>query len=133
MILLDSDVLIAHLRGIGPARDWMLRARRETGPLAVSVVSVVEVAAGMRSAERVEVRRLLASLRTYPISERIAWVAAEAMRAHRRSHPGIGLGDYLLAGTAIAEGVELATLNVKHFPMLPGLAPPFRLQQGHPA
>ncbi|MGH9066797.1 MAG: type II toxin-antitoxin system VapC family toxin, partial [Acidimicrobiales bacterium] len=49
MILLDSDVLIAHLRGVGAARDWLVTTRRETGRLAASVVSVVEVAGGMRS------------------------------------------------------------------------------------
>ncbi|MBN9607768.1 MAG: hypothetical protein BGO26_09890 [Actinobacteria bacterium 69-20] len=70
MILVDSDVLIAHLRGI-------------------------EV--------------------------------AQFLRRYRRSHSGIGLGDYLIAATADTEGVELATLNVKHFPMFEGLQAPFAL------
>jgi predicted nucleic acid-binding protein len=62
VILIDSDVLIAHLRGERAARDWMLEVRRTTGPLSTSVVSVVEVAGGMRSQERREVGRLFASL-----------------------------------------------------------------------
>ena len=127
MILVDSDVLIAHLRGEAGARDWMLQARRATGPLATSAVSVVEVAGGMRSQERQEVGRLFASLRTFSANDRIAWRAAELMRTHRRSHVGIGLGDYLVAATAQIEGCELATLNVRHFPMFPGLQPPFGL------
>jgi len=127
VILVDSDVLIAHLRGEDGARDWMLQARRATGPLATSAVSVVEVAGGMRSQERQEVGRLFASLRTFSANDRIAWRAAELMRTHRRSHVGIGLGDYLVAATAQIEGCELATLNVRHFPMFPGLQPPFGL------
>ncbi|MHB1988529.1 MAG: PIN domain-containing protein [Acidimicrobiales bacterium] len=127
MILVDSDVLIAHLRGVSTARDWLVRVRRETGPLATSVVSVVEVAGGMRSPERREVGRLLASLHTFPVSERIAWRAAELMRSHRRSHGTIGLGDYLVAATAELEGLELATLNVRHFPMFKELKAPFQL------
>jgi predicted nucleic acid-binding protein len=126
VILVDSDVLIAHLRGESGAKDWMLQARRRaTGPLAISAVSVVEVAGGMRSQERREVGRLFASLRAFPNNDRIAWRAAELMRTHRRSHAGIGLGDYLVAATAQIEGCELATLNVRHFPMFPGLQPPF--------
>ena len=39
--------------------------------------------------------------------------------------PRIGLGDYLIAATALIEGLELATLNVRHYPMFPGLARPF--------
>jgi predicted nucleic acid-binding protein len=125
VILVDSDVLIAHLRGEPGARDWMSQARRATGPLATSAVSVVEVAGGMRSQERREVGRLFASLRTFPANDRIAWRAAELMRTHQRSHAGIGLGDYLVAATAQIEGCELATLNIRHFPMFPGLRPPF--------
>ena len=125
MILVDSDVLIAHLRGVAAAREWLLSARRDTGPLATSVVSIAEVAGGMRSAERRDVTRLLASMHSFAISERIAWQAAELMRAHRHSHTGIGLGDYLIAATAQVEGLDLATLNVRHFPMFKGLAAPF--------
>jgi len=127
VILVDSDVLIANLRGIPAARDWLLAARRDTGPLAVSVVSVTEVAGGMRSPERRQVSRLLSSMRNFPVTERIAWLAAEFMRAHRRSHLGIGLGDYLIAATAEVEGLDLATLNVRHFPMIEDLRAPFRL------
>jgi hypothetical protein len=36
VILVDSDVLIANLRGIPAARDWLLAARQDTGPLGVS-------------------------------------------------------------------------------------------------
>jgi hypothetical protein len=125
VILVDSDVLIAHLRGVGAARDWMLRARRDQGRLAASVVSVAEVGGGMRSREGAEVTRLLASLQIWPVDERVAWSAAELMRDHRAAHSGIGPGDYLVAATALVGGMELATLNVRHFPMFQGLRPPF--------
>jgi predicted nucleic acid-binding protein len=127
VILVDSDVLIAHLRGERVATEWLLEARRATGPLATSAVSVVEVAGGMRSQERREVGRLFASLRTFPVNERVAWRAAELMRTYRRSHTGIGLGDYLVAATAETEGCDLATLNVRHYPMFARLRPPFKL------
>ena len=95
--------------------------------MAVSVVTVVEVGGGMRSPERREVTRLFSSLHVISVTERIAWRAAELMRLHRRAHSGIGLGDYLVAATADVEGLDLATLNVRHYPMFPGLAAPFAL------
>jgi predicted nucleic acid-binding protein len=79
----------------------------------------------MRSPERREVTRLLASLHLFAVGEQIAWTAADLMRRYRRSNPGIGLGDYLVAATALVEGLELATLNVRHFPMIEGITPPF--------
>ena len=125
MILLDSDVLIEHLRGNTAARDWLVSARRSSGPLAISAVSLTEIAGGMRSPERREVVRLLGSMHRFGVSEQVAWRAATLMREYRRSHAGIGLGDYLIAATALTEGLELATLNVRHYPMFPELTRPF--------
>jgi hypothetical protein len=39
----------------------------------------------------------------------------------------VGLGDFLIAATADVEGLDLATLNVRHFPMIDGLEAPFQL------
>jgi len=128
VILVDTDVLIAHLRGIAAARDWLLAARTEAGvSLAASVVTATEILGGMRSTERTAVARLLASLRLQPVNEVIARRAGELMREYRRSHSAVGLGDYLVAATAKVQGLDLATLNVKHFPMFEDLRPPFRL------
>ena len=41
MILVDSDVLICHLRGTDVARDWHADTRR-AGSLATSVVCIAE-------------------------------------------------------------------------------------------
>lgn len=126
VILVDSDVLIAHLRGIGAARDWLLNARKHA-PLAISVVSIAEIVGGMRSAERREVWRLLGLFRVEPATEIVARRAGELMRQYRRSYSGIGLGDYLVAATADVKGLHLATLNVRHFPMFEDLQPPFSM------
>jgi predicted nucleic acid-binding protein len=125
VILVDSDALIAHLRGVDAARTWMLDARARSGPLAVSAVSVAEIVGGMRSAERREVWQLFAVMQIESVSEVAARRAGELMRRFRRSHASIGLGDYLIAGTVETLGLELATLNVRHFPMFKGLRPPF--------
>lgn len=126
VILVDSDVLIAHLRGIGAARDWLLSTRKQV-PLAISVVSIAELVGGMRSAERREVWGLLGSFRVEPATEIIARRAGELMRQYRQIHSGIGLGDYLVAATADVKGLHLATLNVRHFPMFEDLQPPFSM------
>lgn len=124
MIVVDTDILIAHLRGSEPARSWLSK-RRLAGPLSVSVVSIAELTGGMRSTERREVWRLLSILRAEPVTEPVGRRAGELMRGYRSSHHGIGIADYLIAATAELRGAELATLNVRHFPMFPDLAPPF--------
>jgi predicted nucleic acid-binding protein len=126
VILVDTDVLIAHLRGVEPARGWLARARGD-GPLWVSVVTVAELTGGMRSGGRRQVSALLAALRVKPVSEATARRAGDFQRSFRRSHSGIGLADYLIAATADLDGLDLATLNTRHFPMFDGLRPPFAL------
>ena len=127
MILVDADVLVASLHGVDAARDWLRDARARTGRLAVSVVTNAEIIGGTRPPERREVTRLLNSLRALPVTDMIAHRAGELRRRYRQSHATIGLVDYLIAATAGVHGLELATLNTKHFPMFAGLTPPFEL------
>jgi predicted nucleic acid-binding protein len=129
VILVDSDVLIANLRGIDSAHTWLTKARTEHGRLAVSAVTVAEITGGMRSPERREVNRLLSTLRTMPITGAISHRAGEFRRRYRRAHSSISIADYLIAATADLHGLPLATLNVRHFPMFDGLSAPF--QWGH--
>lgn len=126
-MLVDSDVLIAHLRGHPGARAWLVDARR-AGRLAVSAVSIAEVTGGMRSGERHEVRRLLASFDCEQVTREVAERAGEFRGRFRRSHAGISTPDYLVAATAALRGLPLATLNVRHFPMFADLAAPFTLE-----
>jgi predicted nucleic acid-binding protein len=46
-------------------------------------------------------------------------------RKHRRAYSGIDEADYLIAATALLLEADLLTTNVRHFPMLPGLQPPY--------
>lgn len=71
---------------------------------------------------------LLDSPRAFPVDREVAGVAGELRRRYRQSHHNVGLPDYLIAATALVHGCSLATLNVKHFPMLDGLTPPFELE-----
>lgn len=84
----------------------------------------------MPSAERSAVARLLSALEVEAVDELVARRAGELMRRYRRSRSEIGLGDYLIAATAQMLGADLATLNVRHFPMFRGLRAPFGITPG---
>lgn len=79
----------------------------------------------MRSSERHDVGRLFSAVRLEPVTDTVAGLAADYLRTYRRSHSGIDLADYVIAATADVLGLELSTLNVKHFPMFAGLRPAF--------
>lgn len=122
MYVLDSTVLIDFLRGSPAAGRWM--ESLDDLPLC-SEVTRAEVLRGMRSPERSRTEQLLQTLRWAPVDETISRRAGELGRRHRRSHRGIGVTDLLIAATALTHDAELATANVRHFPMFPGLAPPY--------
>jgi predicted nucleic acid-binding protein len=44
--------------------------------------------------------RLLGSMQPFEVTEQVAWPAATLIQQYRRSHSGIGLGEYLIAATA---------------------------------
>lgn len=123
MTLLDTSVLIAHLRGDERATELLIGL--PSGERLASVLARVEIEGGMRSGERVQVASLFSVIRLLPVTDAIARRAAEHLRRFRRSHTGIDLVDYVVAATAELHDAKLATLNVRHFPMFKGLRPPW--------
>lgn len=92
---------------------------------ACSEITRVEVVAGLRSAERKPTEALFTRLDWVDVGEDIARRAGELGRRYRASHPGIDAADLVVAATAEHLGAACATMNVKHFPMFPGLLAPY--------
>lgn len=123
LTVIDTTVPIDVLRGSPAAIAWVATVERR---LVASEVTRVEILRGLRSHERAAAERLFAGLRWVGVTESIARRAGELGRIWRRSHPGISTIDLVIAATAIELGAPLATANVRHFPMFPDLAPPYR-------
>jgi predicted nucleic acid-binding protein len=114
-ILIDSDVLIDHLRGKLQARKF-LSASLDKELNICSVITQAEILAGMRAGEEGQVRALLSLFEFQPVTEAIAEEAGKYRREFGKSH-GVELPDALIAGTALLRGVTLFTTNTKHYPM----------------
>ncbi len=122
--LVDTSILVDHLRGHEPARS-LLRTEQAAGQLRASEITRLEVLAGMRSREEIPTRALLASLHWYPVDENVAEEAGRLGRRWLPSHGGIDGADLAIAATASLHRLRLLTRNVKHFPMIPDLRPPY--------
>jgi predicted nucleic acid-binding protein len=120
--LLDTDVLIDFLRGNAQATRIVLDLEKSY----VSAISVAELYAGVRSAKEAGVLdALIQDLTVLDVTSAVAQAAGEIKAQFFPSH-GVGLPDALIAATAQANRLSLFTLNVKHFPMLPGLKPAYK-------
>jgi len=107
-ILVDSDVLVDHLRG----HRRFVRGQDEAH---VSAVTRAELFSG-RGAEERRIRRLLEPM-TELIVDRA--VAERAGRLRRTLH--IRLPDALIAATALEHRLTLMTRNVRDFNAVKGL------------
>jgi len=125
-LVVDSSVLVDHLRGDRRAHDTLRQAAQRGDELWGVVISRAEVLAGMRSAESSLTHRLLDALRWVDVDVSLADAAGRLARRYRRSHPGLQLADCLIAAGVEQLDARLVTLNVRHFPMFPGLEPPYR-------
>ena len=125
MKLLDTTIAIDHLRGDNRATDLLERLTVEGQPLLASELSRFELLAGMRPDEFDATEMFMGALSWVPVDEAIARMAGSLAAEYRRSHSGIDAIDYLIAATATVVGAELLTTNVRHFPMISGLRPPY--------
>lgn len=114
--LLDSDVIIWHLRGRKEVTE-MLRDLQRVGLPACSALSVLEVQLGVKKGEEEKTDRFLRSLRIFDINMEIANKAAQLIREYKAKGITLDLSDAIIASTCIVHDLTLVTYNTKHYPI----------------
>jgi len=115
--LLDTDVLVAYLRGYTQTVDLLKVLARNGALFSLSVVTVVEIEAGVRSSERAKTGELLDNLEIHPLDVSTAHLAGSFLRQHRQKGVSLSLADVVVAATAVAKNLILLTYNQRHYPM----------------
>jgi predicted nucleic acid-binding protein len=119
--LIDTCVIVDHLRGYTDAGEWFKRIanQTETPQLVCSVITVAELFSGLsQEASKSEeaVVKLISQMDVIPVCENIARSAGMYVQKWRASH-GVGLADALIAATAYCLGAPLVTRDLRHYPM----------------
>ncbi len=119
MILLDTDVAIDTLRNYPPAIVWLQRLG--TTPLGLPGLVVMELLQGCQNRqEQSRVERFCSRYSLiWPDHADCQRGLADYVAFHL-SH-GVGLLDVLIGETAVGLNEPLATFNVKHYGVIPGL------------
>ncbi len=121
--IVDSNVLIDASRKRTTALEFLAKAA-EAGAVASSVLVRTELWVGAKANEIDRIADLLDQIEWHEVTMSIADLAGQVGVPYRRSHD-LSTVDLILAATAIELGGSLATLNVRDFPMFPGLQPPY--------
>lgn len=115
-LLIDSDILIDHLRKEKKVLDF-LDAEIEKGTiLFLSVISRAEIFAGLRKGEEEVVSNLFDIVTPVNVDTAIADKTGEYLRKFDKSH-ALNIGDAIIAATASEMQLILVTRNLKHYPM----------------
>lgn len=115
-ILIDTDVLVDHLRGAKPLRLPHSHAH-------ISVITRSELFAGARAQEN-GLRSLLRLFQEIDVDRAIAERGGRIRRDAR-----IPLPDALIAATALERGLQIMTRNRRHFERVDGI----RIRDSDPA
>ena len=125
-LLLDTSVLIDHLRGDGRAVSLLTESAGAGDELWSVTVVRMEVLAGIRPKEERATLVLLDALQWQDVTVDLADRGTALARRFLKSHSGVDTVDYLVAAAAELLKAKLLTQNVHHFPMFANLAPAYR-------
>lgn len=119
MKMIDTDVLIWYLRGNKKSKEII----EQLNGFFISVVTYMELVQGMRNKH--ELTTLRSALRKWNakilfINEDISTKAMFLVEQHYLSN-SLVLADALIASTAISNGLQLLTGNVKHYKIIKNL------------
>jgi predicted nucleic acid-binding protein len=115
-LLIDSDVIIDHLRKGQQALEFLSSELDAGSLLFMSVISRTEILAGIRKGEEEAIATLFELLSPVDVDASIADKAGQYLRTYTKSH-ALSIGDALIAATCCEMGLTLATRNIKHYPM----------------
>jgi tRNA(fMet)-specific endonuclease VapC len=115
VILLDTGVLIEVLRRKDKSSTLFYSLAVQGKELSVSSITVYEFRNGMTTINEELCEALLLRLITLPFDDKAARTAATIYRSLKSQRNLIEVADILIAATAIAHDIPLATLNIKHF------------------
>ena len=118
--VLDSDVLIDHLRDSGPGRELVDRLSAGAGFL-VTAVSAFELALGRGYARDPAPADTLLAAPCMMLTKEAGIRAGAVQRELRAAGAGIDMRDAMQAGICLEAGLTLVTRNVRHFTRVPGL------------
>ena len=130
-LILDSTVVIAAER-LGQTAYQMLETiapRTDDPEIAISVVTVLELAPGIARADTPErrLRRrqflddLLTGMPVHPVTVPIAMRAGQIDGQMQAAGTRIALADLLIGVTALELGYSVAKANTRHFQLIPNL------------
>jgi tRNA(fMet)-specific endonuclease VapC len=118
--VLDSDVLIDHLRDAGPGRELVDELGATSG-FRITAVTAFELALGSGYARDPGPVDALLTAHCLMLTKEAALRAGALLRELRAAGVGLEIRDAMQAGICLEADASLVTRNLRHFARVPGL------------
>jgi predicted nucleic acid-binding protein len=123
--VVDSGVLVDHLRDRPAATETVAEALRSGRRVAASVLTRIELRRAVQAHEMAAVEALEVLVEWVPVDHEIADIASEFAERHGRERRDLRMTDLVVAATAKRLQADLLSCDVQNFPMFPDLRPPY--------
>lgn len=119
LIALDSSILIDYFRKKNKEKSAFVKLARSHKSFAVSVITRFEFLVGGREKHLLFWEEFFKDFQILPLTSKCVDAAAEVNETLRKKNKQIAFPDLLIAASAMAYNLPLATLNAKHFSRIP--------------
>ena len=120
-VVIDASVFIKHWRSKNRNDSLLSQLIRQQRRLYVAAVAKYEVLTGVKEEDLEEWQEIFESIVVLAFDESTIMIARDICQQLKKENKMIDLGDLLIAATAMANGLPLATLNRNHFERVRGL------------
>ena len=121
MILLDTSVLIEMFRKKDKSTTFFYQLSQKNNDFFISIITHFEIFRGSDSLQDVFWRTFLKHVKVIPFDMISSYEAVRLYKQLKVKNKMNDLADLLIASTALAHNLNLATLNIKHFRKIPDL------------
>jgi len=115
IICLDTSVLIDYFRKVNKSKSFFYELTKEYDLFAVSAITEYEIYYGSNVDQDLYWDDFFNKIISLPYNSEANRVTTRIERDLRQKNRLIDKPDIMIAGTAIANNLKLATLNIKHF------------------
>ena len=121
IICLDTSVLIDYFRKVNKSKSFFYELTMEYDLFAVSAITEYEIYCGSNADQDLYWDDFFNKIISLPYNSEANRATTRIERDLRQKNKLIDKPDIMIAGTAIANNIKLATLNIKHFERVVGL------------
>ena len=119
-VLVDTGPIIQALRQHKPTVQ-LLRGLASRDHIVISIITRLEIYAGMQNEERYATQKFLSRFIAYDLNRSIAERAGTLIATYHSIGYTLGVSDAIIAATAINYQIPLLTFNTKDFSFISGL------------